>query len=360
MAYTTINKQTSYFNTATYQGNDSASHAITGLGFQPDLTIIKNRSQTADHQWQDSVRGKTGSNYKYIQSTGNAAETAQGDNDGLNTFGTDGFTIGFTNSGGWNRNPDNFCSWSWKAGTTSGITTDGETDITPTSYSFNATSGFSIVKYTGAGNSGDGVAHGLGAKPKFFMVKRIDDTGSWQVFTQPQLNTSNATKYLILNGTAAEATNNNRWNGWQPDATNIYLGNSAEVNANGGTYVAYVFVEKTGYSKFSSYAGNGNTNGNFVYCGFAPSFVMVRRFDNSGEWLMYDNKRDPFNVRDTRLELQGDFADSTSSGKSLDFLSNGFKIRGGDGDINTNGGTYYFYAFGQTLVGTNNIPCNAR
>jgi len=356
MAYTTINKHTDYFNTALYQGNDSASHSITGVGFQPDLTVIKNRSQTADLQWQDSVRGKTGSNYKYIQSTGTGAETAQGDNDGLNTFGTDGFTVGFTNSGGWNRNPDNYVGWSWKANGSGSSNTDGS--ITST-VSENTTAGFSIVKYTGNGTAGATIGHGLGVVPTCMIVKSVSATEHWQMYHHKM----GATKYIELSSSAAEVTSSDRWNNTAPTSSVFSVGGHTSVNTNGTTYIAYCFAEKTGYSKFGSYTGNGSTDGTFIYTGFKPSFYMVKQANVSGEgWFMWDNKRSSSggaNENDRYLIANSSAADGTL-GVDCDFLSNGVKTRYGASATNTSGSTYIYMAFGQSLVGSNNVPCTAR
>ena len=357
MAYTTINKSTENFNTATYQGNNNASHSITGVGFQPDLTIIKNRSQTADHQWQDSVRGKTGSNYKYIQSTGTGAETAQGDNDGLNTFGTDGFTVGYTNSGGWNRSPDNFVGWSWKAGTTSGISTDGYSTITPTSYSFNATNGFSIVKYNGNGTAGAGVPHGLGVAPKMVIVKKIGSSGTGWYCYHKDIGAGNV---IYLNSNSGSASASTVWNGYNTDTTNFYLGTNTGVNDNGTAHIAYCFAEKTGYSKIGIYKGNGSTDGAFVYTGFKPAFFLVKCTGTTDDWFIYDNKRDANNVMQTRLRPNRDLADTTNTDYYMDFVSNGIKLYASNQGFNGNTRDYIYMAFGQSLVGSNNVPCTAR
>tara|TARA_B100001939_G_scaffold343769_1_gene357027 strand:- start:257 stop:1312 length:1056 start_codon:yes stop_codon:yes gene_type:complete len=351
MAYTTINKHTDYFNTALYQGNDSASHSITGVGFQPDLTVIKNRSQTADLQWQDSVRGKTGSNYKYIQSTGTGAETAQGDNDGLNTFGTDGFTVGFTNSGGWNRNPDNYVGWSWKANGSGSSNTDGS--ITST-VSENTTAGFSIVKYTGNGTAGATIGHGLGVVPTCMIVKSVSATEHWQMYHHKM----GATKYIELSSSAAEVTSSDRWNNTAPTSSVFSVGGHTSVNTNGTTYIAYCFAEKTGYSKFGSYTGNGSTDGPFIYTGFKPAWVMTKRTDSTSAWQMFDNTRSPFNPTDKRLKADDNSAEDTNLER--DFLSNGFKIRTNNATINGSGVNMIYMAFGQSLVGNNNVPCTAR
>ena len=351
MAYSSITKPSDYFNTKLWTGNGTDNNGITGVGFQPDWVWLKQRDGTNWHTSFDSVRGATKrvfTNSDELQDTSAAS---------LKSFDSDGFTLG--TSLGVNGNNNTYVAWSWLGGTTSGISTDAESDITPTGYSFNQTSGCSIVTYTGTGTSGEGVPHGLGAKPKFYMVKRTDTTGSWQVYTQAKLSVSNATKYLRLNANDAEATGNNRWNGWQPDATNFYLGNSTEVNASGGTYVAYVIAEKKGYSRISKYTGNGNANGIFAYTGFKPAFVLVKRTDLSQGWILWDNKRPGYNLTNQSLTASESGAEET--GRTFDMLSNGFKIRSSDGIMNGSGDTFIFMAWAKApLVGSNNVPCTAR
>ena len=353
MAYTTINKSSDYFNTVTYTGTHSSSGAksITGVGFQPDWVWLKNRTSAGyDNRTYDAVRTAT----KILNINLTNAEGT--DSQGLTAFGADGFTVGTGN--GDNNNGNSYVGWNWKAGTTSGIATNAETDITPTAYSFNQTNGFSIVKYTGTGTSGEGVPHGLNAKPQMIIVKRLNANESWQVFTQPNINTSNATKYLKLDANNAEATSNSRWNGWQPDTYNFYLGNDDSVNASGGTYIAYVFAAKTGFSKIGSYTGNGNVDGTFVYTGFKPEFIMVKRTDTTSNWQINDSARDTFNLCNKPLYANTNEAEGVDT--SWDALSNGFKMRQAFGSKNASGGTYLYMAFGQALVGTNGVTAKAR
>ena len=356
MAYSTINKHTDFFNSKVWTGNSNTTRDITGVGFQPDLSWVKNRSLASDHRAADAVRGAN----KGLVPNGSDAEDSS--TTAVKSFLSDGIQIG--NEQSFNRNGDNHVGWFWKGGTTSGIATGPSTTITPTAYSFSQTSGVSIIKYTGNGTSGAGVPHGLGKKPQFFMVKRLDTTGSWQVFWQPGINISNATKYMILNSTWGENTNNNRWNGWQPNTYDIYLGNSTEVNASGGTYVAYVFANITGFSKAGQYQGSGLTsNSPFIYTGFAPTFVMIKSIANASlVWNIRDTKRNTDgNPNDRMLYPSSNEAENSHGANHVDLLSNGFKIRTSNGHTNASDSYDYLYlAFGQSLVGSNNVPCTAR
>ena len=351
MAYTTINKSTDYFNTKLYTGN-GGTQSITGVGFQPDWCWFKSRSDNGyAHLVYDSIRGVT----KRIKPNDNSEEGT--DTGGLTAFNSDGFSIG--DKGSINGNGSNFASWNWKAGGATGSTnTDG--DITST-VSANTTAGFSIVKYTGNGSNDQRIGHGLGVRPSMWMIKRLTGgNADWIVYHQGISSNWYDDTYLYLNESniAMGAVNAGTGN---PTSSVFYIGNDNRTGGNTFDYIAYVFTEKTGYSKFGYYIGNNNENGPFVYTGFKPAFVMVKIIDTQTDnWAMYDNKRNPFNLDTSqRLRANDTQAETTANG-DLDFLSNGFKVHGTDGEINGSGAKYIYMAFGQSLVGSNNVPCTAR
>ncbi len=345
MAYTTINKSTDYFNTKLYTGN-SSTQALTGVGFQPDWVWLKDRSATSSHRLYDALRGVT----KRIQSNTTAAEATEAD--GLTAFGTDGFTLG--SNAATNNNGTTYVSWNWKANGTGSANTDGTINST---VSANTTAGFSIVSYTGNNSNAQTIGHGLGVAPKMYMIKRRDSTSAWGVYHA----SLGENKYLQLETTNAEATDTGIWNNTAPTSTVLSLGNAGYFNnASGGTYVCYAFAEKKGYSKFGSYTGNGNADGTFIYTGFKPAFVMCKRTDGGTQnWCIMDNKRG-YNPDVQQLHPNNSNVESLGSGDTLDLLSNGFKMRVNDGDKNGSGETFIYMAFGQSLVGSNNIPCTAR
>ena len=344
MAYTTINKSTDYFNTKLYTGN-GGTQAVTGVGFQPDWVWLKSRSDAYSHQLFDAVRGTT----KLLTSEATDAEQTIS---GVTAFGTDGFTVG--SDAGSNGNTKTYVSWNWKAGTGQGsANTDGSINTTYTSV--NTTAGFSISKYTGTGSNAT-VGHGLGVAPNMVLVKSLSGGGDWTSYHSVLGNT----KYMRLNATNAVGTQSSYWNDTSPTSTVFSLGSAGDTNTNNGTHVAYCFAEKTGYSKFGSYTGNGNADGAFVYTGFKPAFVMIKETTDSGtDWRMMDNKRSTFNLVDDRLFPNLSNAENTGDG--YDFLSNGFKMRSSGGDFNGSGNNYIYMCFAESpLVGTNNIPANAR
>jgi len=336
-----------YFNTKIWTGNGSAGNAQTGVGFQPDWVWYKARSQAYSHGLFDAVRGT--SKQLYSNTTSDEATYS-----GVTSFDSDGFTLG-TDAGG-NGNGVTYVSWNWKAGTTSGIATNGSTVITPSAYSFNQTSGFSIVQYTGNGNTTTKVAHGLGSVPKMIIIKKTSAAGdNWKVY---HVSIGNTTALQLDNDGGTSGGSDNFYD-TTPDTVNFTLGNHTSVNANGATYIAYVFAEKKGHSKFGSYAGNGNANGPFLYTGFKPAWIMFKRTDSSQSWNMLDNKRSPINAVDKYINAESNGAEDTFS--FGDFTSNGMKLRGTGTSFNASGGSYIYMAFAEEpLVSSNNIPATAR
>ena len=347
MAYITF-QPSDYFNTKLYTGT-GASNVITGVGFQPDWLWIKNRSTTSSHIVQDAVRGATKQVYPDLT---NAEVTGT---DGVSSFDSDGFTVGTGVS--FNGSGHNIVSWNWKANGSGSANTDGSISST---VSASTTSGFSIVKYTGNLTSGANIGHGLGVKPAMIIIKNLDATESWLCY-----HTSlGATKHIKLNVTEAAGTATSRFNDTEPTTSLFTVGNDPQTNGNGNDMIAYCFAEKKGFSKFGSYTGNGNADGAFIYTGFKPAFVLAKRTNAVESWVMFDNKRDPHNVVGHVLHPNNNTVESDQTSGTLyvmDFLSNGFKLKGTDTLVNGSGSTYIYMAFAEApLVGSNNVPCTAR
>ena len=340
-----IDKPNLHFNTKLYTGN-GGTQAVTGVGFQTDWCWIKNRGVAESHVLFDSVRGVQ----KAMNSNTSSAEATSSNY--LTAFGTDGFTVGA--SGLVNDNSNTYASWNWKAGTTSGIT-QGGASITPSSYSLNATAGFSIIKWTGT-NANATLPHGLGVAPKMIIIRRIDSTSDWAIYHHKIGNT----KRMVLNSTAAESGASANWfNNTSPTANVFSVGTDGGSNGSTDNYIAYCFVEKKGYSKFGSYTGNGNADGAFVYTGFKPKLVIVKEYGSTGNWIMkndyYDNQNDHY------LLANSSDAETSGSVVAFDLLSNGFKLRGTAGDSNGNGASILYMAFAENpIVGSNNVPATAR
>jgi len=348
MAYTTINKSNLHMKVNLHSGTGSARN-ITGIGFQPDFTIVKRRDNTGVWYNTDIVRGA--GKQMYLNETGGMSGSASTTE--ITGFNSDGFNLGTDN--GVNASSGTYVSYNFLGNNTTGSSnTDG--NITST-VSVNTTAGFSIVKYTG-NSGGNGysatIGHGLGVAPKFMIVKCLSHSSSdWSVYY------GDATDLLKLNESSATADDNLRWYDTAPSNSVFTVGTNSDVNNVGRDYIAYCFAEKTGYSKISSYTGNGSTDGTFVYTGFKPAFVMIKHTNGTSNWTINDTGRDPTNVNNLRLFPNQSVAESSGS-DSMDMLSNGFKLRSTDGGNNGSGDTYIYMAFGQSLVGSNNVPCTAR
>ena len=355
MAYTTIDKPSDYFNTVTYVANQTDDRQIT-VGFQPDWTWLKDRDQAVNHDLYDSVRGAT----KYISSNKTNAEGTQ--TDGLKSFNSTGFTLGT----GWGNQTtgDDYVAWNWKAGTsfTNDASATGIGSI-DSAGSVNTDAGFSIVKYDSSRSPSavQTVAHGLGVKPDMLIFKNLNESQNWLVWNK----TLATNKHLNLNTTSALSTDAGSLNNTAPTSSVFTIGADGRTNSttNGNPIICYAFAEKKGYSKFGSYTGNGNANGTFVYLGFKPAFFMIKRTDGSGDkWRMWDNKRSPFNVVDDSLACDETSAEYDDVSVSLDFLSNGCKMKmSGGGAGNGSGETYIFMAFAENpFVSSTGVAACAR
>jgi hypothetical protein len=351
MSYTDIDNPELFFQAKTFSGN-AGTNAITLDGsedMQPDWVWLKKRNGTANHHLVDSVRGA--GRYLY----GNLTNAEGGDGTGLLTsFNSNGFTLDAGADS--NGSGATGVSWNWKA---NGGTTSSNSDGSITStVQANTTAGFSIVSYTGSSaNSNVGtVGHGLGTAPKLLIIKDRDATSDWIVF-HGDVGTN---KQLDLNNTGAEVTNTNTWNNTAPSSSVFTIGNNSYVNNDGNDFIAYCFAEKKGYSKFSSYQGNGNADGTFIYTGFKPAMVIIKRTDTAGyEWRIVDNKRLGYNGASYSLNPN----DNTSEGTSdrLDFVCNGIKLTSSATSFNASGGTYIFIAFAKSpFVNSSGVPTNAR
>ena len=315
---------------------------------QPDWVWIKSRNGSGrNHCLYDVVRGVN----KRLESDGGGAENT--DSGQLTSFDSDGYTVGTTeadiNSGG-----RTFASWNWKAGGSASNNTDGNTT---TSVSVNQTAGFSIMKYDGDGNEST-IGHGLNAEPEYIIFKEIDGGESWRVWSKYTPDT--ASKALALNlsdGAFSQTT----WIGTISSSI-ITIGSDSSINTSGNSYICYAFAPKKGFSSAGSYVGNGNADGTFIYLGFKPAWFMCKESSNGGNWIMFDNKREPFNLNNDFL--QADLSDAEVTGNSTircDFVSNGVKLRGTNNAINRSGGTYIYMCFAESsFTNSNGVPNNAR
>ena len=348
MAYSTISKPSLHFNTKLYTGNAS-TNAITGVGHQPDLVWLKERSSAGAGLLFDAVRTAT----KFVRSSDDAAEVTAADT--LTAFNSDGFTLGADAANyAANQNSETYASWNWKANGSSSANTDGTINTT---VSANTTAGFSIITYTGTGSAGT-IGHGLGVKPSAWHVKARSETRAWYGWH----HSIPLGDVINLNGNGAKSTDTSLFTSTAPTTSVINLGSSVGTNNNGITFVCYAFAEKTGYSKFGSYAGNGNSSGPFIYTGFKPAWLMVKSHIGTDNWIIYDSKRNGINSQNARLYANTSSAEDLTAGQ-IDLLSNGFRPTSDYSSINYNGGNYIYYAFAEEPLVANvgqSIPATAR
>ena len=324
--------------TSNWSGS-GGSKSITGLGFQPDLTIIK-AADAASSDWAlfDSSRGVQ----KLLEPNTTAAEETNSNS--LTAFGADGFTVGSDSRVNDSGRLMTAQSWRCNAGTTS-TNSEGNQDCT---LQANAKAGFSIMtlaNYTSA--SGCTLGHGLDTAPSFYMHKPLGNSKPWHVYHSG----IGATKAMIWNTTASAATAIGYWANTAPTADVLSLGNTFAGTGNG---IVYAWSEIEGYSKFSSYVGNGNANGPFIYTGFRPKFLVIKAADSSQTWFMYDTARSTFNPVNRYLYGQRDLAEDTAGSIDIDFLSNGFKVRNSRSDSNTSGDTYVYMCWSDIPFKYNN------
>ena len=220
---------------------------------------------------------------------------------------------------------------------------------TQTLVSTNTTSGFSIVKWTGTGGATT-LGHGLGAVPKFWIIKNLDQTEDWRIYHHSIGNT----KKLELNNNEAAASDISYWNNTSPTSSVMTVGSSNANNGGSRNMIAYCFAEKTGFSKFGNFSGKPGEE--FVYTGFKPAFVIVKRTSTTSDWYIFDNKRSPINRASIALDANTSDQDATY-GSGLDLLSNGFVDKSFLAD---DGNELIYIAFGQSMVGSNNVPATAR
>ena len=353
MAYTTIKKPSDYFNTVTWTGTGDATTTVSGVSFQPDFTWIKNRNVADDHMLFDAVRGVT--KRLFSNSTGAEGTDAQT----LTSFDSDGFTTGNNRATGGDAG-NGMVSWNWLASNTTASNTDGS--ITST-VSANTTSGFSIVSYTGNGSStgSNVVGHGLGTTPSMIIIKARAGTNAvngWYIFHKG-LSANNNIRF----DTGSQLTTSSFSSGiinTSPTSTTFGFDSGTSllnINESGTTYIAYCFAEKKGFSKFGSYIGNGSTDGPFIYTGFKPAFLILKRADSTSQWKIIDNKRLGYNPSNS--DLYADSSEVENATTQIDLLSNGFKIKVTSAALNSSGGSYIYMAFAEEpLVGDN--PATAR
>ena len=352
MAFTTIDDPSKFFQTVLYTGNGS-SQSITFGGnsdMQPDMLWTKSRGDNSDPIIRDTSRGISERLLVH-------ASDAAGGATGTTAFNSDGFSLDSTDTV--NANSQTFVAWGWKAngGTSNASAAESGSNV---AYNFqvNTTSKFMINIYTGIGSNST-LNLGNQFTPAWMIFKNRSQADDWVVYHHK--NTSNPhTDHLHLNTNAATVDDEQMFSDVVFAADEINVGTNHEVNADAENYVAYAWAEVQGFSKFGSFIGNGSTNGPFVYTGFKPAFLIIKRTASAGNWLMYDSKRDTDNEAVSYVLANANDAES-AAGTGVDLLSNGFKLRNSGGNFNHSDNTVLYMAFAeQPFVSSKGVPATAR
>ena len=356
----TITDGREHFRAVIWNGDDTSPRTLP-VGFEPDLVWIKSRPNATSHMWWDRVRGFGASREILSDSTraeGNATTNTAGAGFVSGTT-ADGFTVeaGTLNDAYVNDGVRNYVAFCWRADGAAVANTDGSI---ASQISANTDAGFSIISYTGTGANAT-VGHGLNETPEFILCKNRDRDINWTGYHVGSNTTNPQNFYLSLNTNEQAQNDSLMWRALPTDAV-ISLGTYNFNNANGEDLIMYAWHSVPGYSAFGSYRGNApsGSDGVFVYTGFRPAFVMCKRTDSAGDWVIMDTTRDVNNPANQWLEANSLNAESAPSTGPMDILSNGFKHRGASGQLNTNG-DYVYCAFAENPFGGNNVsPANAR
>ena len=319
------------FNTILYTGTGaSASHT---LGFRPNLVWGKKRNAGQNHWLINDV----GDVNKWLATDNSNDEGTEANG---TTFDANGFTTAsndlFYNNGG------NYVVWAWK-GNGTGTAVTNESGSLDSTVSANTSAGISIINYQGNATSGATFGHGLSSAPELVIVKNRDSDGFGWVSGWTALTFE---KNLVLNTTDGVGDETGQWNDTATSSTLITLGSDNGTNKSGDDFICFAFHSVDGFSRFGKYNGNGSADGDFIYTGFKPKFVIIKSLASSTPWMIFDSERDSFNPVSTYLLTYNNAAEgSAPSSNAIDFCSNGFKQRGSHADMNSNGQDYVYMAF---------------
>jgi len=344
LADSTIKAGNKYMDATLYTGTGSSLSVTNAGGFKPDLVWIKSRSAATSNKLTDSVRGAT----KGLISDTTGAETT--DTNGLTAFGSSGFTVGTDTN--YNNNTSTYVGWQWQAG--QGSTSSNTNGTITSTVSVNATAGFSIVTYTGNGSSSATVGHGLGVTPSMVITKGRSAIVPWMVKHKSLSSNNN----LLLHASDVQTNVTTGFTGGgiadlSSSSTFGFLNGTGAIcdnsNKSGVTFVAYCWSEIAGFSKFGSYLGNGSVDGNFVYLGFKPKFIIIKRIDSATNWVLNDSRINSYNVT-TAYDYPGLSAAEATGAVIMDIVSNGFKLRCDPATytgFNASSGTFIYMAFAE-------------
>ena len=387
-------------------GSDTSTDNFVNLGFEPQWILYKNASASASWALFDNMRGITDGDDAILFANTTAAESTSGNGLDLTSTGfrvrgtsttyntsgstyiyiairrgpmktpesgadvytsdyrTGGFVSGFPVDFALMKNLYTPDSADWQTGTrllgTKKLaTTSTAAETTDSNFTFDNMTGwyngtppadnqswmfrrapgfFDVVCYTGTGTART-VSHNLGVAPELMIVKkRSGSSQNWAAYASPLGNT----KYLRPNENISESTSSTHWNNTSPTSSVFTVGTDNDVNARSANYVAYLFASVTGVSKVGTYTGNGSSQ--TINCGFTTGarFVLVKRTDSTGDWVVFDSARGIVSGNDPYLRLNSTAAEVTDK-DAVDTDSTGFVVNETSGpNINTNGATYIY------------------
>ena len=333
-----VKKPNTAFDIVLYEGDGQQNRSISALNFQPELVWFKNRDDTNGQMWCDAARGATKVFYSHLTFVEHTESQS------LTAFESDGWKMGdFANN---NANNMSYVTWCWDAGTgAASASTAGSTNATDSWV--NTTAGFSITEWEGTG-SGTTVGHSLGAIPHLIITRNRDLQTNMAVYHHTQGNE----KSILMNSDGSGFTPTPAgaaWNSTSPTDTVFSVGSYGSNNGDGDSMVAYCWTEVDGFSRFGSFEGNGSADGPYIHCGFRPKYLMLKAYDQTYDWHVIDNARNPWNGGSSlRLKPNQNHVEVTGSHNVVDFLSQGFKMRNGDNNWNHTNNTIIYVAFADT------------
>ena len=321
------------------------SKGITGLVW------IKDRDNALNWNSYDSSNGI------FNRLVLNNTESILATQGGVTRFLKGGVAVGDT--GNVNNSGATHVSYNWVAN--NGTTVTNNDGSQTSTVQANPTAGFSVVTYAGTSSGTATIGHGLSSAPQWMIIKNLtDNTRNWFIYHH-RFHSSTPQNYYAMFTTAVPQTGD-VFNNTAPTSSVFSIQDAGSLNTNGSgkNYVAYCWHEVDGFSKFGKYTGTGSNPGPFIYTGFKVRWLL-HKSNNGASWYLYDSVTQPLNP--VLFPIFPDTAAAASSNiQGIDFLSNGFKLRQGNGyGANYPGVDTYYMAFAEhPFVGDGTNPTTAR
>ncbi|MAP25097.1 MAG: hypothetical protein CMM87_06170 [Rickettsiales bacterium] len=365
---------TNHFDVLTYNGaydnysnfSGTSPQTVTGTDFTPEIVWIKDRDNVSSNYgngyhggyWFDNVMGTGYALNTDLDNSSHSGSSLASGEDGISSFNSNGFTVDEadeTNAaadssfGGSIDTYERYVAWCWKLGTTASSWSGSGQD--PDSEKYNASAGVSIIDYYDSEYGGSAITlnHSLGAAPEFAIAFDYEGYTSGHYVWHKDLSSGN---YLTLSSNSSQSSDTDYFPASPATATTFTLGTS--ISSGTQSHVA-LFSGVEGYSKFGKYTGNGSSDGAFIYTGFRPAFILIKRIGSSADWVIRDTARDTTNVATASLSANSSSDEgSYASGYELDILSNGFKPRSSGIVHNSSSSDYIYAAFAESPFSKSN------